>query len=135
MAARRPSFNEHSSPTVQHCVAHELEMRDRGEQSRDAMHGSKDQASRAATGTHKLIQVKCTCIVKNAYVVRISRTWWMRLLPFSKNYHCTHCEARFMRFSDLRHDYGARVARDSPSQVEDSRTRERRRVRAGTAPR
>jgi hypothetical protein len=79
--------------------------------------------------------VKCTCIVKNAYVVRIPRTWWMRLLPFSKHYHCTHCEARFVRFNELRHDYGARVSLDPSSQVEDSRIRERRRVRAGTTPR
>jgi hypothetical protein len=79
--------------------------------------------------------VKCTCIVKNAYVVRIPRSWWMRLLPFSKYYHCTHCEARFMRFSELRHDYGVRVSLDGSRDSQGESGRVRKRVRAGTAPR
>ncbi|MBA2962264.1 MULTISPECIES: hypothetical protein [Ramlibacter] len=80
--------------------------------------------------------MKCTCIVKNAYVVRIPRTWWMRLLPFSKHYHCTHCEAKFLRFTEVRHDYGVRVSLDS-SHDDSTLTQPlvRKRVRAGTGSR
>ena len=38
--------------------------------------------------------MKCRCIVPHAYEVRIERTWWMRMIPFSAAYYCTHCQQK-----------------------------------------
>jgi hypothetical protein len=42
--------------------------------------------------------VKCKCIVPHAYEIRIQRAWWMRMLPFSAAYYCTHCQVKSLQF-------------------------------------
>ena len=41
--------------------------------------------------------MKCRCIVPHAYEVRIERSWWMRMIPFSAAYYCTHCQQKSLQ--------------------------------------
>ena len=52
--------------------------------------------------------MKCKCIVPHAYEIRIQRAWWMRMIPFSAAYYCTHCQVKSLQ---LRR--GDRPARDT----------------------
>jgi hypothetical protein len=46
--------------------------------------------------------MKCRCIVPHAYEIRIERAWWMRMLPFSAAYYCTHCQVKSLQFGRRR---------------------------------
>jgi hypothetical protein len=37
--------------------------------------------------------------------VRIARKWWMRIVPFSAHYVCTHCEQNVFLMSRLAHEH------------------------------